>query len=97
MWGPFSSRKKSPHFDLMPLTDIQIRKAVGAEKDYKLSDAKGLYLQVTKRGAKYWRMKYRWLGKEKKLAIGIYPNISLKEAREVCERAKMRPQLHRGL
>lgn len=74
----------------MLLTDIKIRKAAPADKSYKMSDGKGLYLQVMTTGAKYWRMKYRWLGKEKKLSVGVYPDVSLKEARSICEQAKKR-------
>jgi integrase len=58
------------------------------DKDYKLSDEKGLYLLVTKTGRKYWRMKYRYLGKEKTLAIGVYPDVSLKDARVSRDEAR---------
>ncbi|PHI30090.1 tyrosine-type recombinase/integrase [Budvicia aquatica] len=65
----------------MPLTAKQIEAAKPQEKEYKLTDAQGLYLLVKPSGAKYWRYKYRFAGKEKKLAIGVYPNISLAQAR----------------
>ena len=65
----------------MPLTDRAAASAKPKEKDYKLSDEKGLYLLVKKTGSKYWRLKYRILGKEKSLALGVYPEVSLKEAR----------------
>ena len=65
----------------MPLTDKQIKAAKPAEKIYRLSDEKSLYLEVMPNGAKYWRMKYRFLGKEKRAAFGVYPEVSLKEAR----------------
>ena len=66
----------------MPLTDPAIRTAKPAEKPYKLSDAGGLYLEVHPNGSKYWRLKYRHAGKEKRLALGVYPGVSLKDARE---------------
>lgn len=65
----------------MALTARQIDTAKSAEKDYKLSDASGLYLLVKKNGAKYWNLKYRFGGKEKKLSIGVYPAITLAQAR----------------
>jgi integrase len=70
------------------LTDTQIRNAKPAEKAYKLADGQGLYLMVRPNGAKYWRLKYRFLGKEKKLSIGVYPDVSLLEAREARSAAR---------
>lgn len=72
----------------MSLTNTKINTAKPADKLYKLSDEKGLYLQVNPNGSKYWRLKYRFGGKEKKLAIGIYPEISLTEAREKRDAAR---------
>jgi integrase len=66
----------------MALADIQVRKAQPKEKPYKLTDGGGLYLQVTPSGGKWWRFKYRFDGKEKLLSLGVYPDISLAEARE---------------
>ena len=65
----------------MPLTNTKIRAAKPADKTYRLSDEKGMYLEVTKAGGRYWRMKYRHLGKEKRLALGVYPETSLAQAR----------------
>lgn len=65
----------------MPLTDTALRNAKPREKAYKLSDGDGLYIEVMQSGAKYWRMKYRFAGKEKRLAFGVYPEITLKDAR----------------
>ncbi len=79
----------------MPLTDIKCRALQPAQKTYKASDEKGLYLEVTSSGSKYWRMKYRFSGKEKKLAFGVYPEVSLKEARD--KRDAARKQLQEGL
>ncbi|MGL5290185.1 MAG: tyrosine-type recombinase/integrase [Aeromonas sp.] len=64
----------------MPLSDITARQAKFTGKPQKLSDEKGLFLLVNKSG-KYWRLKYRYAGKEKALALGVYPEVSLKEAR----------------
>ncbi len=66
----------------MSLTDIAVRNAKPREKAYKLSDEKGLYVQVEPGGSKLWRLKYRFGDKEKKLAIGIYPEVTLAMARE---------------
>jgi len=66
----------------MPLTDMMARNAKPREKAYKLSDSKGLYLQVEPSGSKLWRLKYRFNGKEKRLAFGIYPDVTLARARE---------------
>ena len=66
----------------MPLTDLKIRTAQPREKPYKMSDGRGLYLLVNSTGAKYWRWKYRINGREKVLAIGVYPDVSLKQARD---------------
>lgn len=72
----------------MPLNDLQCRHAKPQAKPYKLYDAGGLYLEVMTNGSKYWRYKYRIDGKEKRLAIGIYPNIPLLEARILHEAAR---------
>jgi len=66
----------------MALTDIQVRKAKPAEKPQRLFDGGGLYLEVSPSGGKLWRWKYRVAGKEKRLALGSYPEVSLAEARE---------------
>ena len=72
----------------MPLSSTKAKAAKQDKKDYKLSDSKGLYLLVTKSGSKYWRMKYRINGKEKVLALGVYPDVSLSEAREGRDAAR---------
>lgn len=72
----------------MPLTDIAIRNAKPKEKSYKLSAFAGLYLEVTTTGSKLWRLKYRINGKEKRLALGSYPTITLAEAREERDAAR---------
>lgn len=65
----------------MALTDVKVKGAKPQEKDYKLADSGGLYLLVKPTGGKYWRMKYRHSGKEKLLTFGVYPDISLADAR----------------
>ena len=72
----------------MSLTIPQIKNAQPKNKPYKVSDGQGLYLLVQPNGAKYWRLKYRFAGKEKILALGIYPSVSLKEARGARDQAK---------
>lgn len=68
----------------MPLTDSVIRNAKPKEKPYKLTDGRGLYLLVNKSG-RYFRWDYRFGGKRKTLALGVYPDIKLKEVREKHE------------
>jgi integrase len=66
----------------MTLKDVSIRNAKPKEKVYKLFDGEGLYLEVVPAGGKYWRLKYRFAGKERRLALGVYPDVSLADARE---------------
>lgn len=66
----------------MPLTDTAVRNAKPAAKSRRLFDEKGLYLEVAPGGGKWWRFKYRYGGKEKRLSLGVYPDIKLKEARD---------------
>lgn len=70
------------------LTDTAIRKAKIDDKPYRLSDSGGLVLQVTPAGGKLWRYRYRFNGKEKMLAFGQYPDVSLLEARAARDKAK---------
>ena len=72
----------------MALTNIAINKAAPKNKSYRLYDEKGLYLEVTPAGGKLWRLKYRFGGKEKRLAMGAHPEISLKAARAARDEAK---------
>ncbi len=73
----------------MALTDRQIKAAQPTDKQYKLYDSEGLLLLVHPNGSKYWRLKYRYDGKEKMLALGIYPKITLSEARKKKNEAKL--------
>jgi hypothetical protein len=72
----------------MTLTDIAARSAKPDLKPRKLADGKGLFLLVHPSGAKYWRLKYRYGGKEKLLSLGVYPDVSLAEARRCREEAR---------
>jgi Arm DNA-binding domain len=72
----------------MALTDLEIRNAEPGEALAKLSDGGGLQLWVTPDGAKRWRLAYRYNGKQKTLAIGVYPAISLKQARDARDDAR---------
>ena len=79
----------------MPLTDTAIRAAKPRAKPRKLYDAGGLYLEVSPTGGKWWRWKYRLGGKEKRLSLGVYPDVGLKSARE--RRDAVRQQLAAGI
>lgn len=72
----------------MKLSDPAVRKAKPEAKPYKMADGGGLYLLVQPNGAKYWRLKYRYAGKEKMLALGVYPDTPLALARERREEAR---------
>jgi integrase len=76
----------------MALSDLQIRRT---DKPGKYADGRGLFLQVTPRGGKYWRYSYRYGGKQRTLALGIYPDIGLAKARELHQEA--RSQLAQGI
>jgi integrase len=78
----------------MPLSDIAIRNAKPGETDIRLFDGGGMFLLITPKGAKWWRFKYRFDGKNKLLSFGVYPEVSLKQARE--ERDKARELLRQG-
>ncbi|MDP6166278.1 MAG: tyrosine-type recombinase/integrase [Gammaproteobacteria bacterium] len=73
----------------MTLTIPDIKNAKLKDKAYKLADEKGLYLLIHPNGSKYWRLKYRFVKKEKTLALGVYPDVSLSEARSRREDARL--------
>lgn len=66
----------------MPLTDTAVRNAKPSKKAVRLFDERGLYLEVSPAGGKWWRLKYRFDGKEKRVSLGVYPDVSLKDARD---------------
>lgn len=70
------------------LTDVQCRSARAQATDYKLTDAGGLHLYVTRAGYKSWRLSYSFLGKKKRIVLGPYPAISLREARDLRDAAR---------
>jgi hypothetical protein len=65
----------------MPLTDAEIRNAKPREKPYKLFDGGGLYLILMPAGGRWWRFDYRYDRKRRTISLGIYPRVSLKQAR----------------
>lgn len=84
------------------LTDNEIKNAKAKDKPYKLSDGGGLYVLIETSGNKYWRMAYRFGGKQKVLALGVYPEVSAKEARnssnpERMGRDQVKAMLARGV
>jgi integrase len=85
----------------MSLTNTAVRQARPRNKDFKLSDGGGMHLLVRVNGAKYWRLSYRYAGKQKTISLGVYPQTSLKTAREGRDEAKklladnIDPSLHR--
>ena len=70
------------------ISDAALRAAKPTSKPYKLFAGNGLYLEVKPNGAKHWRWKYRLLGKENRVALGSYPKLPLREAREAMEVAR---------
>ncbi len=80
---------------MMPLKDTTVRNAKPRAKKYKMFDGDGLFLEVLPTGAKYWRLRYFFAGKEKGLALGVYPHISLADARE--QRSQARQLLAKGI
>ena len=79
----------------MALTDLEIKNAKPKPKPYRIFDSGGLYIEISPTGGKLWRLKYRFDGKEKRLALGVYPTIGSKEARAKREIAKR--QLSEGV
>ena len=72
----------------MPLRDVAVRNAKPSAKPRKLSDGGGLHVLIQPTGGKLWRLAYRFAGKQKTLALGVYPAISLEEARRRRDEAK---------
>lgn len=72
----------------MALTDIKVRTTRPSDKPFKLTDGQGMHLLINPNGSKYWRLQYRFGGKQKVLALGVYPMVSLGEARRKRDEAK---------
>ncbi|HEY6528694.1 MAG TPA: Arm DNA-binding domain-containing protein [Cellvibrionaceae bacterium] len=70
------------------LSDVAVKQAKPKEKPYKLPDGGGMYLEVMPNGSKYWRVKYRFGAKEKRLALGVYPAVTLAAARDKLREGK---------
>ena len=70
------------------LNDTQVRSAKPADRPIKLSDSGGLHLLIQPNGSKLWRLAYRFGGKQKTLAFGVYPTVTLKQARKKRDEAK---------
>lgn len=85
----------------MPLTEVAIKNAKPDDKTARLFDGGGLYLEISPTGGKWWRLKYRYDGKEKRLSLGVYPEVSLKDARQRRDDARkllagdIDPSVHR--
>jgi integrase len=77
------------------LTDIKLKALKPKEKLYAVTDEKGLSVEISPKGGRWWRFKYRFNGKQKRLSLGTYPDISLKEAR--LKRDKLRTQVANGI
>jgi integrase len=78
----------APGDTVMPLADTRVRNAKGRAKPYKLSDGGGMYLLVVPDGGRYWRLDYRFAGKRRTLALGVYPTVPLSDARARREEAR---------
>ena len=85
----------------MSLTDAAIRAAKPGDKTIKLFDSLGLYLEISPNGGRWWRLKYRHANKERRISLGVYPTIGLREARKRRDEAKellaqgIDPSVHR--
>lgn len=66
----------------MALSDTAVRNIKAGLKPIKMFDGRGLYLEVAPSGGKWWRLKYRFEGREKRLSLGVYPDVGLKQARD---------------
>lgn len=71
------------------LTDARVRQAAQKTKVYNLYDTGGLYLTVSPTGAKWWRLKYRHAGMERRMGLGAYPEVSLADARDARDKARI--------
>lgn len=72
----------------MKLSGVSLQSLKSREKTYRLFDGGGLYLEVSPSGGKWWRLKYRYQGKDKRLALGAYPAVTLADARDKAEAAR---------
>ena len=73
---------------MMAFSDLAVRQAKAAEKTYSIPETDGLGLVVTPTGGKSWHLRYYWLGKQKRISLGTYPEIGLREARTLRDEAR---------
>ncbi|VVN69469.1 Prophage integrase IntA [Pseudomonas fluorescens] len=73
---------------MMALSDLAVRQAKAAEKTYSIPETDGLGLVVTPTSGKSWHLRYYWLGKQKRISSGTYPEIGLREARTLRDEAR---------
>jgi len=79
----------------MPLTDTAVRHAKNLGRNYSFKDMDGLHLFVSSTGAKSWHFRFNWLGKPARISLGMYPELSLKDARFARDNA--RTQVAKGI
>src|SRR6266700_6303622 len=72
----------------MRLSTAKIQNATAQKKTVRLFDGRGLYLEIAPTGSRWWRFKYRFAGKEKRISLGVYPDVGLKDARERRDAAR---------
>ena len=77
------------------LTELLVKKSKPKEKQYKLTDGEGMYLRIYPNGSKYWQLKYRFNRKQKTLSFGVWPEVSLLQARE--KRYEARKKIKQGI
>ena len=80
---------------MVGLTNLAVKNAKSNGKTQRLFDGRGLYLEISPKGGKWWRFKYRFSGKDKRLSLGVYPDISLQKARQ--RREDMRKMVSDGI
>jgi hypothetical protein len=79
----------------MRLSTAKIQNATAQKKTVRLFDGRGLYLEIAPTGSRWWRFKYRFAGKEKRISLGVYPDVGLKKARD--RRDEMRKLVADGI
>jgi len=72
----------------MSLTDLAVRRLKPKDKPYRVSDGGGMFIEVKPNGSKYWRLAFRFAGKQKHMVFGVYPEVSLAEARKQRDQAR---------
>ena len=88
LWGQLHSPKPAKAMETNKLSDVKIRAAKPQDKLYSISDGEGMFLEISPKGGKWWRFKYRFNGKQKRLSLGTYPSTSLKAARDKRQQAR---------